>query len=108
MCKIEATHSVKETAQLIFHQMIVNQSVAILGYVRDDENMTVEEKGKLVIQELEKLDIEHNFQAHKDGALRRKRSRMANSIGGFIAQKIFKYERREVDNFPRYTIWRLQ
>lgn len=97
------TDSPKLIAQSIWYDMVVNQSCAILGVVIIDKRGHA--LGKLVCDELEKLDRIENYE--KDG-VRRKRTKPVNTIGGYLAQKIFKYKTQQIDNEIRYTIWRLQ
>lgn len=96
-----------ETGQKCFYAMDVHQIVVVKGLERIDEH-TILEKGKLVLEELERLDKLENFNNIGAGRMRRKKVKPVNTIGGELAHKIFKWKREVIENEPRYTIWRLQ
>lgn len=110
--EIASTDTVYEMATKIFNKAIIGQSFAIDGFVIMPDD-SVEHKGKLVLEEIERLDKVHNF-GNNTGArfkngIRRRRVRPENVVGDSIAHKAFKWEMRTLDNHkPRYTIWRIQ
>lgn len=97
-----------EIAEYIFMKFEVGQSTAIRGFtckVGSDEKMP---KGELVLEFLKEHDRRFNV-THKDGKKpRRKRVMLPNTIGGYVAQKIFKWEQRIMDNMIIISIWRIQ
>ena len=92
----------EDIAYTIFHEFKIEQSCGIVGWitVRDE----VKPLGELVVEELRKLDSIHNT---SDGK-RRHRKVLPDSIGGFVAQKIFKFKKVKDNNHYKYTIWRVQ
>jgi len=48
-----------------------------------------------------------NVERQRGGA-RRKRTRLENSIGGFVAHKIFQYKPRDLTDDPKASFWRAQ
>jgi len=53
------------------------------------------------------LDEAKNVERQRGGA-RRKRTRLENSIGGFVAHKIFQYKPRDLTDDPKASFWRAQ
>lgn len=110
--EILSTDTVFIIAKKIFEKFTIMQSCAIDGFVEMPDE-SIEHKGKMVLEELERLDKVHNF-GNNTGArfkngIRRKRHRPDNVVGDSIAHKSFKWEMRILDNHkPRYTIWRIQ
>lgn len=95
-------------ALAIFHEFDNLQSCTITGFVQLD-NGRLERKGDTVLRELEMLDSKHNYQPEKiDKRPRRKRYKPPNTIGGYVAQKIWKYRHEVVGNEPKTHIWRIQ
>lgn len=91
------------TAQKIYFKMGVLESVAITGF--HYEGIRLEPKGDKVLEELRKLDIRDNVNPEAIGRTpRRKRKILPNSIGGYVAQKIFRFK---IDQ-DKTTIWRVQ
>lgn len=92
-------------AQKIYDTFDVNHSCTIKGLVVDRDTQEVFPKGELVLEQINKLDIAENYD--KRGK-RRKRVKPKDSIGDFVAGKIFKYEKRIKDKKIIYLIWRIQ
>ena len=92
-------------AHKIFNDFILRQNCTIKGYI--DTPNGVERKGDLVLNELRELDMKANF-IRINSKARRKRKLIPNSIGGYVAHKIFKFEYRDLNHIPHVTIWRLQ
>ena len=92
----------EDIAYTIFHDFDINQSCSITGWVTMDNK--VFPLGELVIEHLRKLD---NIENTTDGRSR-KRKVLPDSIGGFVAQKIFRFKKVKDDNHFKYTIWRVQ
>lgn len=91
-----------DTAYKIYTFFVVNQSCNVRGMVLvDDEPVP---KGEIVLKELQALDTFDNVNSLN----RRKRVKPANSIGDYVAQKMFIWEMRIQDKKPIYTIWRKQ
>ena len=96
-----------EIAKEIFYTFEVNQSVTISGFIEDEHDMTVITKGEQVLKCLKDLDTAENY-GYEGRKMRRKRVMLENTIGGFVAQKIFKYKNEKRGNNIAYIIWRLQ
>ena len=86
----------------IFYDFEVNQSITVKGF---DNEVPV---GQKICEELERLDLKENYFIPPDGRPRRKRYKPDNTIGGFVAQKMFKWKREIRDKKMVYTIWRIQ
>lgn len=96
-------HSVKESAGIIFEHFIIGQSCTITGYIEREDGFW--SKGELVIEELKRLDLLNNCNQDTKGKFRRKRKILPDTIGGYVAQKIFKFK---ITELTKYTIWRIQ
>ena len=108
MPTFKGTESPGEIAWKIFYDFQVGQSTAVTGFVHDIEDDPYP-LGKHVIDLLIQLDIKENcYRPSGDKRLRRKRVQLPNTIGGYVVQKIFKYESRVNGNKVIYTIWRIQ
>lgn len=100
----------KESARKIFYTFDCGMNCGIEGFVimPDDE---LKPKGELVLEEIERLDKVENFKFNgtsKGNGLRRKRIKPENTIGDYLRNKTFKWEKRILDNKVKYTIWRIQ
>lgn len=102
MVRIYNTDTVAEIAFKIYYDFDVLTSCTIFGFVIGEND--VFEKGRLVLDEIEKL---YKGECLDDRG-NRKYKMKKDSIGGPLAHKIFTWERRIVDKEPRYTIWRYQ
>lgn len=105
MVRILESEDYYDMAQKIFYQFEVNQSCTIGGWVVSDDDAI--EKGEMVCNELRRLDTQENVCSTAKKPYR-KRKIIPDSIGGYMAHKIFKYKRVILDNRPKWTIWRLQ
>jgi len=103
--KIYDTDSSRDIARKIFYEFDVSASCNISGFV--EKNGHLVPKGEYVLEFLDMFDQIENIRFHKDKKMRKTIYRK-NSVGGPIAQKIFTWEKRIVDNEVRYTIWRFQ
>ena len=98
-----------EIAREIFHDFELNQSCTISGMIIDDHIEAVRAKGEIVCELLRQLDVEFNYsQAKGDKTPRRKRVMLPNTIGGFVAQKIFRYKSEKRGDYIVYVIQRIQ
>lgn len=94
---------VYEIADWLFSdEFILNQSCSVTGYFEITGGRLCA-KGERVLEILEGLDLRRNCDKG-----RRKRVKLPNTVGGFVAQKIWKWKMKIVDQEPRYTIWRIQ
>lgn len=101
--RIYETDDYLTMAEKIYYHFEVNQSCTIKGFVID-ENQEPIPKGKMVLDQIDKLDRAENYGTNS----RRKRVKPQNSIGDFVAGKIFKWEERTQDHKIIFLIWRLQ
>ncbi len=104
MARIYNTDTVYVMANTIFNEFEIGQSCAIRGFVQ----MGIEDlelKGKIVCDELRRLDAAQNVIITGSKKNMRKRKFYADSIGGYIAHKIFRFKLTDTD---KYTIWRVQ
>ena len=90
-------------ADKIYHSFEVNQSCTVKGFVICEDNEPIP-KGKMVLDHIEGLDRAENYNSSK----RRKRVKPPNSVGDFVAGKIFKWEERIHDRKIIILIWRMQ
>lgn len=107
MAIILETDTVFQMAVKIFEEFNVNQSCSIKGFVTIESEKRVVPKGEMVIKELEEM-FQHKFMNLAAGRWRHKRKVLPNSIGGLVAQKIWKYKRDTRDGMIVYTVWRVQ
>ena len=89
-------------ADKIYNSFEVNQSCTVKGFILDEGEPIP--KGKMVLDHINLLDRSEHYDKHS----RRKRVKPPNSIGDFVAGKIFKYEERIQDRKIIYLIWRMQ
>lgn len=105
MIRILKTDSIKEIASKIFYGFEMHQSCSVDGCT--DIEGTLFTNGELVLEELRKLDIAENTEMGGK-KIRRKRVILPKSVGGFVAQKIFRFDERDYMGTIRVTIWRIQ
>lgn len=91
----------------VFNHFEIGQSCTIRG-VTNLGGTHVEATSKLVLKEISDMDIRENIHLARDGRSRRKRKAVPNSIGDYLAHKIFKYEEKIMEGVPVATIWRIQ
>lgn len=96
-----------QIALKIFEDFELNQSCTITGHIVYEEERRVAFKGEVVLDELRKLDVYHNTDEGGKKP-RRKRVVLPDTIGGWVAQKIFKYKKVVLDGETRISIWRIQ
>ena len=105
MTEIYQDEEPKKIAKKIFEDFELNQSCTIKGFVDNDGDL--EAKGKLVCDEIRRLDKQLNIKPYGTG-MRRRRVVPENTIGDWIAHKTFKYQKTVLDSVIRYMIWRIQ
>lgn len=93
----------EEMAYTIFYGMEVMASCKILGIEQD--NGRWKPKGEIVCDLLWKYDRIHNVKNNSESRIKRKPS---NSIGGYLADKIFRFKIDVLETDVKYTIWRIQ
>lgn len=103
--RIYETDDYMTMAEKIYKDFEVNQSCTVKGFIVDEKRDEVIPKGKLVLDHIKLLDTDEHV--GKSG-LRRKRVKPVNSIGDYVAGKIFKWEERIKDRKIIYLIWRMQ
>lgn len=105
--RIFDTDTYQEVADKMYHHFVINQSCSVKGFIWIGKR--IETIGDMVIKELTRLDKHENMITPRDGRPRRKSVLIPNSVGGFVAQKIFRYKKPEKnDNDQKYTFWRIQ
>lgn len=102
--RIYETDDYLTMAEKIYYHFEVNQSCTIKGFIIDEGEPIP--KGKMVLEQINNLDRFENYD--KSYRPRRKRVKPPNSIGDFVAGKIFKWEERIHDRKIIYLIWRMQ
>lgn len=103
--RIFAEDDWRETALKIWNNFEVNQSCKVTGF--ENDGLTLVPKGEMVINELTRIDLYTNTTT--DGRGRRRMVRpKGKSIGGYIAHKIFRWEKKIIDSEMVFTIWRYQ
>ncbi len=105
------TDSIETTAKKIYEDFVVGQSCTVKGLelkegaIIGGKSMIC--KGEEVIKELERLDrLENVYPVGKK--MSRKRKKLPNTVGGFVAHKIFGWKAVTIDSDIRYQIWRIQ
>lgn len=107
------------TAKKIYYEFELNQSCTVIGWMSDDPEIEggeglyqrvqkVVAKADEVLKELERIDNLENVRPCGAKKMTRKRKKLPNTIGGYVAHKIFKYNRVLSDGHVRVTIWRIQ
>lgn len=105
--RIDLTLHPFSIAEHIYKKFEIGNSCTIKGFIIQGEDVI--SKGDLVLEELTLMDkLDNTNTPIGDKRPRRKRVQVPDSIGGYVAQKIFKFEKRIIDNTPRVTIWRMQ
>jgi hypothetical protein len=103
--RITADDTCEDIARKIFYKFDTGQSCMVKGFVTDREELIP--KGDIVLDILRKIDSKENM--WKEGnRKRRKRKVLSDSIGGYVAQKIFRFKKETVDREYKVTIWRVQ
>ncbi len=101
--------TVHQIAYKIFEGFELHQSCTITGYLLDEERKLVLYKGEEVLRVLRKMDEDVNTNRPSgDKRIRRRRIVLPDSIGGYVAQKIFRYKKTVLDDEHRWSIWRVQ
>ena len=101
--KIYSTDSPRDIAEKIYKSFDKGDMVQVFGWVQTKDNLI--DKGEAV---LECLRWFYEFEHFGHGGRARELKYRKNAIGGPIAHPIFTWEKRIIDQEPRYTIWRLQ
>lgn len=105
--RITAEMTAGEMADAIFYKFEINQSCLIKGFVMDGEQLFP--KGDVVLEMLERIDSKQNMMENGQASgMRRKRKKLPDSIGGYVAHKIFRFKKETIDREYRVTIWRVQ
>ena len=90
-------------ATKIYFNFEVNQSCTVRGFIKFEDG-DVKPKGEMVLDQIRLFDTADNVDKHG----RRKRKKVENSIGDFVASKIFCFDKRIHDKKIIYQIWRKQ
>lgn len=91
----------------IYHDFEVGEVCTIIGFLVDDNNQRMIQKGQAVIDEI-KRHYETEYMTTTDQKTYRKFKYKNNAVGGPIAHKIFTFDKKIINNEPRYIIWRYQ
>lgn len=105
--KIYDTDTARDVAEKVYYKFDVMASCSVYGFVMNEKEEKLIPKGEAVLKHLEMFDEIENIRYVGEKKVRKHVYRK-ESIGGPISQKIFTWEKRIVDNEPRYTIWRYQ
>lgn len=109
MARLIDTMSPFEMAKIIFEDFDLHQSCAITGWMEYKGDKQVLSKGDEVLRILTEMDMQQNCDLTRtDSRPRRKRKILENSVGGYVAHKIFMYKKVFLDSVPKVTIWRYQ
>lgn len=103
--------TIQEIAHKIFYNFQVGQNCTVTGFTTTHRwgAEHVVAKGEMVKKELEDLDRRENcYRPAGDKRLRRRRKVIPDSIGGYAAQKIFKYKVMEMERTVKWMFWRIQ
>jgi len=101
----------KEFARKMFYTYENMMSASISGFEEDQDTGDLTPKGEIVIKWLERFDKLENFTLAGKTAgngMRRRRVKPQNSIGDYLRNKIFRWEKRTENNKITYTLWRIQ
>lgn len=92
-----------EMAYVIFYNMDLLVSCKIEGV--ENFNGKWKPKGEIVCDLLWEYDRKFNVREKSEHRIRRK---PPQSIGGYLADKIFRWKYEIIDNDVKYSIWRIQ
>lgn len=111
MTQIYDNDTWRQISKKIFELFEVNQSCSIYGY--EIIGNEVYPKGELVVKELIRLDREENVCVSSLGKNSRRRKILPDSIGGYVAHKIFRFKKFNINDEQtgkqiKYVIWRVQ
>lgn len=106
MKTIHQDMNIYEMAKIIFKEFELNQSCVIYGFI--GEGRDLKRKGEAVLEEVDRLDTAHNKADMGQGRMRRKRVVPQNTIGGYVAHKIWRFKHEIIDSNPKTSIWRIQ
>lgn len=107
MVKIYTTDSYYEIAKKIYNDFEVGASCVIMGFIEDEANKRLIQKGQAVIDAITLMYEDEFMHSNADKKFRRYKYKK-DSIGGPIAHKIFTFDKKIINNEPRYIIWRYQ
>lgn len=108
---IKPEDSPKEFARKMFYTYENMMSATIVGFEVDDDTGELEPKGEIALKWIERFDKLENYTLAGKTAgngMRRRRIKPPNTIGDYLRNKIFRWEKRIVDNKIRYSVWRIQ
>jgi len=103
------TDTVEMIATKIWEKLNVGSSIDIYGWATNEISQQLSPVGDLVLEWMKHLDEADNIIYR--GKLKKRQRQFIyepKSIGGPLAQKIFKFNKVFLDNNPRVTIWRIQ
>lgn len=93
----------EEMAHVIFYNMDMLVSCKIEGV--ENYNGKWKPKGEIVCDLLWEYDRKHNVRTKSDTRIKRK---PPQSIGGYLADKIFRWKYEVTETDIKYSIWRIQ
>jgi hypothetical protein len=98
----------EEMAYVIFYNMDMLASCKVEGIVKDSSDGRWKPKGQIVCDLLYGYDRKHNtkYRGAQDGP--RIKRKPPNSIGGYLADKIFRWRIDRTETTIKYSIWRIQ
>lgn len=99
----DANWDAYDIAKDIYNNYKLHQSCSVVGIGEDIIPM-----GEKVLDGLRRLDTLENTYVGSDKRNRRKRVILPNTVGGYVAQKIFKWKQEIRNKKMIYTIWRVQ
>lgn len=106
--KIYTTDTPLEIARKIYYQFEVHNSCKVTGLVKVEGSDDPVAKGRIVAELIREFDRIENTTKAKDGRIRRRRKILDNTIGGYVADKIFRYSEFAGVDEVKWTFWRIQ
>ena len=103
--KIYSTDNANEIASKIYFNFDVLDSCCVYGFEIDMKEQKLMPKGEMVMAIIEKL-YQKDF--INSSGNRKYKTFGENVVGGPVAHKAFKFDKKIVEMEPRYIIWRLQ
>ncbi len=104
--KIEKKDTPLKIATIIYNHFEIFQSCTIIGYIMWKDEPAL--KGDIVLEFLKEIDAKQRLNNAGGLTLRRKRTVLPNTIGGYVAYRLFKFKHEEIEGKPAVTIWRIQ
>lgn len=101
------TDDFRVIAKKVWDRLAVGSSLDIHGWAMNEISQQLSPLGLLVVEQMKYLDEVDNIKYRGERRVRQYKF-MEDSVGGPLAQKIFRWQKVVLNNNPRIRIWRIQ